>query len=331
MGVKRIKWLDWANVLAMACVVWFHVPSALELPVRHAEYVIVNVTFFILSGFSFSLTGYQAVPFRQFVRRIAQRLILPTAVFYFAFYVLWLIVGKRLGGDVAEWYAPLLEFATGNFSLVLATYWFVVSLVTMQLACYVLGRTVRNRSAMALVCGAGATATLFIGYVPFLCLTATLQFLPFFALGCFACGAVTARARWRNVCLIALGEALYFALANITDTETGYSVGEALAGCAVCAVVCGGAVALSRTDSGTWAMQLLRYGALVLLATQNYIIGLCRVFLDKVSAEHDFLASHFVLKPLVFVCVYVVTVPVIILVKRKCPCILGRRTAPAKQ
>lgn len=41
MQNNRILWLDMANVLAMSCVVWFHIPSQMEEPIREWEYIYV--------------------------------------------------------------------------------------------------------------------------------------------------------------------------------------------------------------------------------------------------------------------------------------------------
>lgn len=56
-------------------------------------------------------------------------------------------------------------------------------------------------------------------------------------------------------------------------------------------------------------VKLLRNGALVLLATQSYIIGVCRIVLDMIFGESDFLANHILLKPLIMLVVYGLGIP----------------------
>ena len=72
---------------------------------------------------------------------------------------------------------------------------------------------------------------------------------------------------------------------------------------------------------------LLRQGALVLLATQNYIIGMCRIVFAKLSGDQDFMASHIVLKPVVLLVVYAISIPLIWLIVNRMPFVLAKSKA----
>lgn len=325
--MERIKWFDWANVLAMLCVVWFHIPSVLEMPVRYTEYIAVNVSFFLLAGYSFTLAGTERRAFGALLRHQGLRLVRPTLVFYCIFYLLWLVVGKRLAGDAAEWYAPVIELLTGNFSLVLATYWFVVCLMGLQILYYMLYRLIKPPHVLAFICGLLPAATLLVGDISYFRLTNVLLFLPFFALGSLSSTTVSPSVRWRNSICVVLGLLLYFVLTRLFAITPLYSPTDALWGVGLCGVVCALSRGLVGWSSGERWMHTLRYGALILLATQNYIIGVTKVLLDKITQEPDFLAHHFALKPVVLLLVYLLTLPVIHLVRHHCPQILGRSGA----
>lgn len=72
MQNNRILWLDMANVLAMSCVVWFHIPSQMEEPIREWEYICVNIPFFLFPGYSYALSKKQNDTFRShFFKRFA--------------------------------------------------------------------------------------------------------------------------------------------------------------------------------------------------------------------------------------------------------------------
>ena len=71
--------------------------------------------------------------------------------------------------------------------------------------------------------------------------------------------------------------------------------------------------------------KLLRNGALVLLATQNYIIGICRIVADKVTGVADFMVNHIWLKPIVLLVVYGLSIPLIWFVCEHMPFVLGKR------
>lgn len=325
--MQRIKWFDWANVLAMLCVVWFHIPSALEMSIRYTEYIAVNVSFFLLSGYSFSLSGTESRTFGVLLRHQGSRLVRPTLVFYCIFYLLWLVIGKRLAGDAAEWYAPVVELLTGNFSLVLATYWFVVCLIGLQILYYILSRFIKPPHVRAFVCGLLPAVTLFVGDIAYFRLSSVLLFLPFFALGSLCSPVVSPSVRWRSAACVVLGLLLYFLFSPLFAATPTYSPTDALWGVGLCGLVCGLSHGLAGWSSGEHWMHTLRYGALILLATQNYIIGVTKVLLDKITQEPDFLAHHFALKPIVLLLVYLVTLPIIHIILHHCPQILGRSGA----
>ena len=328
----RAEWLDLANVVAMACVVWFHIPSAVEVPVRHIEYITVNAMFFILSGCSFGLALQRRSSFRARLSHICRRLLWPTTVMYAVCYVLWLAIGKKLGGDVAEWYEPLVQFVTGRFSLVLATYWFIVCLIGMQILCFCLHRMVRSRSALALVCGLLPLLTLIFGDIDCYCIPEVLVFFPFFAIGTITSPADDAHGhRMHHLAWLLAGWCIYFGITHMMHLPTVYTPMEAVCGTGACLVAGTGAELFCRKRHAGRMVTTLRYGALVLLASQNYIIGLCRVVLDRVTQEQDFLARHSALKPAVLILVYAVSIPAIQYIRHFCPQILGRSKAKKEE
>ena len=91
---NRILWLDMANVLAMVCVVWFHIPSQLEMPIRGWEYICVNIPFFLLSGYSYAIGRKQDETFKSHLLTTLRTLYLPTIIFFTCFYLLWIAIGK---------------------------------------------------------------------------------------------------------------------------------------------------------------------------------------------------------------------------------------------
>lgn len=327
-AMHRAEWLDLANVVAMVCVVWFHIPSAVEAPARHVEYITVNAMFFILSGCSFGFAQHRYVTFRTLLRHICRRLLWPTTVMYAVCYVLWLGIGKKLGGDTAEWYEPLVQFVTGRFSLVLSTYWFIVCLIGMQIFSFGLNRMVRSRSALALVSGLLPLLTLPLGVIDCYCIPEALAFFPFFSLGVLTSQDKDVRGyRIRHLPCLMTGWCIYFCIIHMMHFPTVYTPAEAAYGMGACLVVVAASGLVCRKRHAGRMVATLRYGALVLLASQNYIIGLCRVVLDRVTQEQDFLARHMALKPVVLIGVYAVSIPAILLIRHFCPQILGRTDA----
>lgn len=319
---KRLPWLDVANVLAMVGVVLFHIPTTLEQPYREVEFVVVNTCFFFLAGYSHGISSSRSSdrvqPARLLLRRIV-RLLIPTIFFFGVFYIMWLAVGRRLASDTELWYEPLAELAKGKLHTVVAPYWFVVCLLTMTILHTGVSLVFRNKMALAFA----------LGLMPLLnCLDMpdcyelryASMFFPIFALGFLSQCHDTGYSHYS---LFALGWTLsltaeYVLTGSISPMPMSLVYGAAYTL---------GIIWLSHHLASLATLRitkLLRNGALVLLATQNYIIGICRIAADKVTGEADFMVNHIWLKPIVLLLVYGLSIPLIWLVCKHMPFVLGK-------
>lgn len=321
---NRILWLDMANVLAMVCVVWFHIPSQLEMPIRGWEYICVNIPFFLLSGYSYAIGRKQDETFKSHLLTTLRTLYLPTIIFFTCFYLLWIAIGKTLGGGEEQLYEPLLQLATGSFTTVLATFWFVFCLITIRLVFFVLGKLFRQKTVLYLICCLLPTITLFVDIPNYYELRQALLFIPFFVLGysLFLCS----KQQYLPCLITLMGIVIYFVTDSIGGLNTNaYEWYEVASGLLLSVAI----ILLSRAhkmrDGEIKLVNFLRGGSLLLLATQNYIIGIVRVLLDKLTSTPDYLSAHIALKPFVLLLVYVITLPVIFLITRYTPFALGRR------
>lgn len=315
---KRVVWIDLAKVLSMFLVVWFHVPSALEANVRSIEYVVVNIPFFVLAGMTFSFSHKRMPQWQDFLSKTCRGLIVPTIVFFLIFYALWIAVGRSLAGDTEPWYLPLKELATGHLVTVQATYWFVICLCSMQAIFYAASKCLKNTRGTLLVCTS-------LSFLPLLCdvpsyfeLSQALTSLPFFCLGYSLYGR---RADSLMVCGITLVMLLcYTALGGRT-----YVVGVALA-LLLCMAIAYISISLTRRGIGAGkGVRFLCSGALVILALQNNIIGVCNVALSHLTHSDAFLAEHIWCKLLVILFVYACSVPCIYVITKHLPWVLGKR------
>ncbi len=313
--MKRVKGLDYANVIAMLAVVWFHVPSTVEAPIRHLEYISVNIPFFLLSGYTFALAHKEQLGVRPFLMQLGRSLLVPTCFFYAFFYLLWLLVGRQMAGDTEMWYVPLAEFAQGQFNVVLATYWFIICLCVMNLIYYALSKS-GARLLTALVCGCLPMLLLLVPVPGEFRIREACAFIPFFAIGATCSHWHESQSAYIEILLCLLGLAAYCLVQERLALGSAYQWNEILSGLALCCVVCLLAKFLCRFSILDGFAGTLRYGALVLLATQNYIIGVVKGVAD---------ISNLVYKPLVIVLVYAITYPLILLIKNKMPFILGKK------
>lgn len=306
----------------MVGVVLFHIPTSLEQPYREAEFVVVNTRFFFLAGYSHGISsshnsdrGFSA---RFLLRRIA-RLLIPTIFFFGAFYIMWLAVGQRLASDTELWYEPLAELAKGKLHTVVAPYWFVFCLMTMTILHTGASLVFRNKMALAFA----------LGLMPLLnCLNLpdcyelryASMFFPIFALGFLSQCRDTG---YSHYCLFALGWALslsaeYVLTGSVSPTPMSLVYGAVYTLAIIWLSNCLASLATLRIT------KLLRNGTLVLLATQNYTIGICRIVTAKLTGEAYFMAKHIWLKPIVLLLVYGLSIPLIWLVCKHMPFVFGK-------
>lgn len=324
---NRLLWLDWANVLAMLCVVWMHVPSTFEADALHAEYIVVNGVFFALSGVTFSLTMRRDVTPVAFLRRVLCRLYVPALCFFVPYYLLWVVVGRSMAGDAEALIAPLQEFLSGRPNTVLATYWYVFSLMVMQTLGYIVVKamsllsphhpTLSRAATVVVLCAVSLLSTQF-AVTEVYQLRLVLIFLPFFLFGMLLPEISQGLRPVHLVGSIAVGATLV-----LQACSGAYAPMEAALSLLVLALNLFVSIFLSRRFGVPPLVSFLRGGALVLLATQNMIIGVVKVMFNHLAP--DFLAQHFVLKPFVVLVVYALTFPLILLLIRYLPFVLGKR------
>ena len=319
----RLKWLDWANVLAMVAVIWFHIPSTLELPFHDMEYVMVNVPFFLFSGYVFSYVGREKLHWKEFCLTITKNFIIPSLFFYVFFYVLWLTLGKELAGDVEDWYVPLLELACGDFNLVLATYWFVICLSTIYVIYYLLRKLLMPLFA-SVVCAIMPFLATFFGIPNFFQLNRAMLFLPIFALGCSFYNLNKSKSAYLEIAVVIGLMFFCFVLLQLLPSAPPYPWKWLILGLMFCAIISFLAKSIAKKDENNSTVNFLRRGVLVILAVQNYIIGFVKVMMDKLSQETDYLANHFVYKPFVLIFVYVISFPIIWFIVNKAHFVLGK-------
>ena len=147
-GSERQAWLDYVRFFSIFLVIVFHTPPRLEL---FDDAVILNLrvpVFFCISGFLYSFDRWPR--FTTYLRHRAQQIIVPYCTFFVIFYALWLAVGRRMVGaeeEAISVWLPVEEFVCGNPQTVVAPFWYIACLFTMQLLYWCIERTVPNKSS----------------------------------------------------------------------------------------------------------------------------------------------------------------------------------------
>lgn len=226
--------------------------------------------------------------------------------------------------DEEQIYEPLIQFITGSPTTVLATYWFVFCLVVIRLIFFVLEKLFRQNSVLYLVTSLLPVITLFVDVPNYYELKQVLIFIPYFVLGCSLLHC--SKQHYLPCVFTLIGIVIYFVIEGIDMLDTNaYEWYEVLSGLLLSVVLMCLSMSHKITDVKIKIVNFLRGGALVLLATQNYIIGISRVSLDKLTSTPDYLFYHMSLKPVVFLLVYVITIPIIFFINRYAPYVLGHK------
>lgn len=317
-------WIDYANVLAMFCVVWFHVPSMIEAPIRQTEFIIVNVVFFTLSGISSYFYLQKDTTVLRFLKSNAISLGKPTLIFFVFFYILWLLIGKELGGDSEAWYIPLKEIICGVPKTVLATFWFIVCLFVLRLLFFLALKFIKNKTIVYLLSGLCPFFVL-LQFPNYYEANLAMLFIPFFAMGHAYMQVESTKVTPLIILLPAIGLFSYILLGESGIISAPYyDMSEVVVAILFTAIVIMASRMISTFSPCKPMVSILRYGALVLLAIQNYIISLTKVMLDKVFHSTDFLANHFALKVVVVFEVYAIGMIVIFLIRKYAPFVLKK-------
>ena len=138
---QRKAWLDYMKFIAMSLVVFHHTPPRYN-PAHEVALVYVGMPmFFFAAGYLFKVVKEQ--DFLTFLRPRARKILIPYTTFFVVFYALWLAVGRRMAGPeemAIDPLTPLWQFIQGRPDVVVAPFWFLATMFTMQLIYYPIRR-----------------------------------------------------------------------------------------------------------------------------------------------------------------------------------------------
>lgn len=343
-GAERKAWLDYVRFFSIFLVIVFHTPPRLPL---FDDAVILNLrvpVFFCISGFLYSASRFRG--FGHYVAHRSRQILIPYTTFFIVFYALWLVVGRRMAGaeeQAISIYRPLLEFVMGDPQVVLAPFWYIACLFTMQMLYYWIERLVPRRWIFA-VCVLIAVLVYFSPWylkfdafgqtyrvMRFWNLGNAMLFLPFYALG-NCCKGWLDRLEFKTpsrttllVLLAAASMALMVVVAPLEAYDgTLYRLVRIVAGMMVIpAYMCIAKVIVNRFGHQR-VIEFVVVSGTVYLGLQNYFIKIGQMVLEKFTHAgimDEQIWLKFVLALVVMVAIY----PFAWLIDRYIPWFLGKR------
>ncbi|MBQ2491518.1 MAG: acyltransferase family protein [Muribaculaceae bacterium] len=348
-GAERKAWLDYVRFFSIFLVIVFHTPPRLAL---FDDAVILNLrvpVFFCISGFLYNINKYSG--FKHYVLHRGRQILVPYTTFFIVFYALWLVVGRKMVGPEEQSIdacRPLFEFFFGDPRIVLAPFWYIACLFTMQMIYYWIERLVPRKWVMP-VCLLLACLVYFAPWqwqvnacghtyrvMRFWNLGNALLFMPFYALG-NNCKEWLERLEFktpsRTVLLLLMAAASMLLMVWAAPVEqweaTIYRLIRIVAGMMVIPAYMCVAKCVANRYGHRRVIEFVVVSGTVYLGLQNYFIEMFRMVL--VHFTHESMDEHIWLKFVVAVLVMIAIYPFAWLIDRYIPWFLGKRHSHLKK
>ena len=332
--LKRTPWLDYVRLFSIFLVILYHTPPRTPLL---DEAVILNLrvpVFFCISGYLFNDSRWTS--FWRYAWHRGKQIVVPYVLFFAVFYGLWLWFGRDLlGGEDARVPVtrPLVEMVMGNPRTIVAPFWYIACLMTMQLLYWPIARWLPRRWALVASLLL-ALSTYWLKWtwpwVEFWNLGNALLYMPFYALG-HSLRPTLQRLEFggpaHTVLLLALAAVSMVAMTCVVDIRPHdpglYSLLR---------VVCGLLVIPAYLCLGKWVarqcgrhrfVELVVLGGTIYLGLQNYAIGIIRIGIDHLAGPH-WLDTHGWLRLVIALAVMAAIYPVAVFIQRRAPWVIGR-------
>jgi fucose 4-O-acetylase-like acetyltransferase len=332
--MKRQAWLDYIKFIAMFLVVVYHTPPRCECDGHVHELALFNMgapVFFFAAGYLFNIAKQKG--FFSFLLHRARQLLVPYTTFFIIFYVLWLVVGRRMAGPEEQAIGittPLWQFLQGTPDIVLGTFWFIAALFTMQVIYYPIRKY--QSGCWPLVVALLMSLSLFImpdlSWFRYWNLDKAFLYMPIYALGnsCrplvdkFDFSSVGRTSLWTLLAVVGLG--FLIVAPQTIDRAVAYVLApEAII------LVLPLYTAVSKwleTRFGTSRIaQTVAITGITYLALQNYLIGVIKIVVTRLLGEGIF-DDNILLKVAIAVVVMVVLYPLALFIDRYLPFLLGK-------
>ncbi len=343
--MQRQAWLDYMKFIAMALVVFHHTPPRYEPAHEQALIYVGMPMFFFAAGYLFNIAKQK--DFWTFLKHRARKILIPYTTFFIVFYALWLVVGRRMAGPeemAIDPMTPLWQFITGSPDVVVAPFWFLATIFTMQIIYYPISRYLKG--IWPLVVSILLCMSLLVlpdtDWMRFWNLYRALLYMPLYAFGncckslvdrftfssTTASGSLdgTSAARPLPSALIILLALIGMAILAITPVSIDPALAYVIAPEAAILVipfyvaVCKW---LEQRHGPSRIAQNVAITGITFLGLQNYLIGIFKMLVGKLVGPES-LNENIVWKFAIAFIVMLILYPLALMVERYFPWMLGK-------
>ena len=330
---EREVWIDIAKFISIFLVVLFHTNPHLDGYIFEFLRLLRMPAFFLIAGLLFNIEKWNS--FTKFIKYRFRRLIIPYFWFSLIFYLLWLFIGRNMVGAEElsiHVLTPVKEFLLGKPSIVLAPYWFITCLFTIQMLFYCLKKWIKSNYIIIIISIFCYLATIHLNItdLPW-CIDKAFCYLPFYAyaniLKEHKNSPLLNKIRYTIGPTIA---SLVILIANsyFVRSEDISHLLYIISGFAIMPAYIVFCKYLAAIPSPTCIRNTITYigdNNIITLALQNYIIGLIKILATSLFAINILTTNHYIINIAITLATIMCSMLIAFFVNRFTPFIIGKR------
>jgi fucose 4-O-acetylase-like acetyltransferase len=325
----RKIWIDYAKCFSIFLVVLFHTNPNLDGFVFDFLKLLRMPAFFLIAGFLFDIEKWNN--FYKFIYHRLKRLIVPYFWFSIIFYILWLIVGRNMIGNEEmsiNTFTPIIEFIRGTPKIILAPYWFITCLFSIQIVFYLLRKTIKSNILLLFI----SCSLYFIILItnktnlPW-CIDKALLYLPFYAFANIL-KTKTEQINYNNITLnitsIIFTLTLLYINQTINITYINHIIYITSGLCIIYAYVALCKYVAQKIGN----IHIIKYigdNNIITLALQNYIIGVIKIISLLLFSTNLLGGNYYIINILTTIITIAISMLFALIINKYTPFIIGKK------
>lgn len=327
---ERENWIDYAKFFSIFLVVLFHTNPNLNGVIFDFLKLLRMPAFFLIAGFLFNIEKWNN--FFIFLRHRFKRLLIPYFWFYILFYILWLIFGRNLVGNEEleiNMLLPITEFFIGKPNIILAPYWFITCLFSIQIIFYFLRKIIHHDLLLLVLSFCLYYVILFFNLteLPW-CLDKAFAFLPFYSFANIFKKSIK-QINHNNIILSFVLIVLTIILIYINNHTTNLSkyLNHTLYVLSGLCVMPAYILFCKYTDKKFGSSNFIKYigeNNIITLALQNYIIGFIKILGLFIFTTNLLTTNFYSINIIITLITIVISVLISIFINKYTPFVIGK-------
>ena len=330
---EREVWIDIAKFISIFLVVLFHTNPNLDGYMFEFLRLLRMPAFFLIAGLLFNIEKWNS--FTSFFKYRFNRLIIPYFWFSLIFYLLWLFLGRNMVGEEElsiHVLTPVKEFILGKPSVVLAPYWFITCLFTIQMLFYGLKKLIKSNYVIIIISVLCYLAMIYLNTttLPW-CIEKAFRYLPFYAyanvLKEYKDSPLLNKMKYTIVPTIA-SLTILFVNSYVVKSEDISHLLYIISGFAIMPAYIVFCKYLASIPTSTGIRNVIRYvgdNNIITLALQNYIIGFIKILATSLLAINILTTDRYIINVAITLITITCSMFIAFFINKFTPFVIGKR------